>query len=91
MTFSRSIKIAPSILAADFADFGREIEAVEAQGARLDPRGRHGWPFRSQPDLWPAIGESHSQAHQNGDGRASDDLTGPTPISMPSPTLAPIS
>lgn len=33
MTASRSIKIAPSILAADFADFGREIRAVEAQGA----------------------------------------------------------
>jgi ribulose-phosphate 3-epimerase len=33
MTFDRSIKIAPSILSADFADFGREIEAVEAQGA----------------------------------------------------------
>ena len=31
--FDRSIKIAPSILAADFADFGREIEAVEAEGA----------------------------------------------------------
>jgi len=30
--FDRSIKIAPSILAADFADFGRECEAVEAQG-----------------------------------------------------------
>jgi len=33
MTFSRSIKIAPSILSADFADFGREIEAIEAEGA----------------------------------------------------------
>lgn len=33
MTFDRSIKIAPSILAADFANFGAEIEAVEAQGA----------------------------------------------------------
>ncbi|SMX47386.1 ribulose-phosphate 3-epimerase [Maliponia aquimaris] len=33
MPFDRSIKIAPSILSADFADFGREIEAVEAQGA----------------------------------------------------------
>lgn len=31
--FSRSLKIAPSILAANFADFGRECEAVEAQGA----------------------------------------------------------
>lgn len=33
MSFDRSLKIAPSILSADFADFGREIEAVEAEGA----------------------------------------------------------
>ena len=33
MTFSRSIKIAPSILSADFANFGAECEAIEAQGA----------------------------------------------------------
>ncbi|MEM7720830.1 MAG: ribulose-phosphate 3-epimerase [Pseudomonadota bacterium] len=33
MSFTRSIKIAPSILSADFANFGAEIEAVEAQGA----------------------------------------------------------
>ncbi|AXI43382.1 ribulose-phosphate 3-epimerase [Sulfitobacter sp. SK011] len=33
MTFNRSIKIAPSILAADFANFGAECEAIEAQGA----------------------------------------------------------
>ena len=33
MTFDRSVKIAPSILAADFANFGAECEAVEAQGA----------------------------------------------------------
>lgn len=32
-TFDRSIKIAPSILAADFANFGAECEAVERQGA----------------------------------------------------------
>jgi ribulose-phosphate 3-epimerase len=31
--FNRSIKVAPSILSADFADFGREIQAIEAQGA----------------------------------------------------------
>jgi ribulose-phosphate 3-epimerase len=31
--FDRRIKIAPSILAADFADFGRECEAIEAEGA----------------------------------------------------------
>ena len=33
MTHERPIRIAPSILAADFADFGREISAVEAEGA----------------------------------------------------------
>ncbi len=31
--FDRSPKIAPSILSADFADFGAEIRAVETQGA----------------------------------------------------------
>jgi len=33
MSFDRSVKIAPSILSANFANFGAEIEAVEAQGA----------------------------------------------------------
>ncbi|MEM7060736.1 MAG: ribulose-phosphate 3-epimerase [Pseudomonadota bacterium] len=33
MPFDRSLKIAPSILSADFANFGLECEAVEAQGA----------------------------------------------------------
>jgi ribulose-phosphate 3-epimerase len=33
MTIDRSVKIAPSILAADFANFGAEIDAVEDQGA----------------------------------------------------------
>ena len=33
MPTTRNVKIAPSILSADFADFGREIAAVEAQGA----------------------------------------------------------
>jgi ribulose-phosphate 3-epimerase len=32
MTLPRPIKIAPSILSADFADFGREIRAIEDQG-----------------------------------------------------------
>ncbi|WP_424934519.1 ribulose-phosphate 3-epimerase [Amaricoccus macauensis] len=32
MSFDRSIKIAPSILSADFANFGTEIRAIEAQG-----------------------------------------------------------
>ncbi|MEL7164767.1 MAG: ribulose-phosphate 3-epimerase [Pseudomonadota bacterium] len=33
MSFDRTIKIAPSILAADFANFGAECAAAEAQGA----------------------------------------------------------
>jgi len=33
MPFDRSIKIAPSILSADFGDLGRECRAVEAAGA----------------------------------------------------------
>ncbi|QJF52549.1 ribulose-phosphate 3-epimerase [Roseobacter ponti] len=33
MSFDRSLKIAPSILSADFANFGAECEAIEAQGA----------------------------------------------------------
>jgi ribulose-phosphate 3-epimerase len=33
MTFDRSIKIAPSILSADFANFGLECQAIETQGA----------------------------------------------------------
>ncbi|MFA5581330.1 MAG: ribulose-phosphate 3-epimerase [Paracoccaceae bacterium] len=33
MTFDRRIKIAPSILSADFANFGQECRAIEAEGA----------------------------------------------------------
>ncbi|MFK7940456.1 MAG: ribulose-phosphate 3-epimerase [Roseovarius sp.] len=33
MSFDRSIKIAPSILSADFANFGEEIQCIEVQGA----------------------------------------------------------
>ncbi|HAY90414.1 MAG TPA: ribulose-phosphate 3-epimerase, partial [Rhodobacteraceae bacterium] len=29
MAFDRSVKIAPSILSADFANFGAEIRAIE--------------------------------------------------------------
>ena len=33
MTFDRRVKIAPSILSADFANFGAEIRAIEDRGA----------------------------------------------------------
>ena len=44
MTFDRSIKIAPSILSADFANLGAEIRAVESEGAdwiHVDPMDGH--------------------------------------------------
>lgn len=44
MSFDRAIKIAPSILSADFANLGAEIRAVEDQGAdwiHVDPMDGH--------------------------------------------------
>ncbi len=44
MTFDRSIRIAPSILSADFANLGAEIRAVESEGAdwiHVDPMDGH--------------------------------------------------
>ena len=53
MNFDRSIKIAPSILSADFANFGKEIEAVESQGADWIHVDVMGWALCSKPDFWP--------------------------------------
>ncbi len=44
MSFNRDIKIAPSILSADFANLGAEIRAVEEQGCdwiHVDPMDGH--------------------------------------------------
>ena len=51
-----SIRIAPSILAADFAALGACIAAAERGGADLDSRRRHGRPLRAEPDHRPARG-----------------------------------
>lgn len=44
MSFDRNIKIAPSILSADFANLGAEIRAIESQGCdwvHVDPMDGH--------------------------------------------------
>ena len=63
MSFDRSVKIAPSILSADFADFGAECRAIEAEGCRLGPRRRDGRPLRAEPHLRPAALPARSGRH----------------------------
>ena len=47
MAFDKSIKIAPSILSADFSNFGAECEAIE-RGVRLGSYRCYGWSFCSK-------------------------------------------
>ncbi len=43
------VRIAPSILSADFAKLGEEVRAIDCSRGRLHPYRRDGRPFRAQP------------------------------------------
>ena len=87
MTFDRSIKIAPSILSADFASFGAEIRAIEAEGAdRVDVDVMDG---HSVPNL--AFGLPLCKALRSHIGTVMDVhlmISPSIPISTPSPRPA---
>ena len=54
-----SVRIAPSILSADFAALGRAVAAAERGGADSHPRGRDGRSFRAQHHRRPAGRAGH--------------------------------
>ena len=68
-----TMKIAPSILSADFAALGRRHRAGGGRRRRPAPRRRHGRPLRAQPDDRPAGGRGHPEAHPAAARRPPDD------------------
>ena len=69
----RPLRIAPSILAADFAKLGEEVRAVDAAGAdwiHVDVMDGH---FVPNHLVRPGRGEGDPPAHQEAARRASDD------------------
>ena len=53
-------KIAPSILAADYANFEREIKRLEATGAEYAHIDNHGWSLCTTNQFWCRCGRSSS-------------------------------
>ena len=54
-------KIAPSILAADYANFEREIKRLEATGQNM-PYRYHGWSLCATNQLWRRCGRKSSSS-----------------------------
>jgi hypothetical protein len=72
--FVRSIKIAPSILSADFAAFGEECRAIEAQGCdwvHVDVIS-----FCAEHHFRAAAMQGDPAAREDGHGCSSDDRAG---------------
>ena len=70
------VRIAPSILSADFAALGRGGRGGDGGRRRLDPCRRDGQPLRAQPHDRADGGEGAAQAQQAAVRRASDGDAG---------------
>ena len=69
----RSVKLAPSILAADFGQLGDQVAGSGKGGGRPHPRRRHGRPFRAQHFHGSADRAVAAKGHDAAVGDAPDD------------------